>query len=105
VHPANEAWAAVLRELRVARDLLRTEVAAATGLQWQCVDKIEKNACCPRLDSLLKICDALGVPFVAVALVVELRLEGCVVPLARVLRLLPRWRRLFRQGTDSGPSA
>lgn len=91
--------------LRVEKGLPLTAMAKDAGLSWQGVGKIEEDECRPRLDSVLKICDALGVPFVAVALLVELHLAGVVVPLARVLRRLRGVRRIFRRFTDFGPSA
>ena len=104
-HGANTVWAEVLRELREARGLTRADLGVRTGLRWACVDKIERGGCCPRLDSVLKICEALDVPFVVVALVVELRLEGCVVPLLRVSGLWRRLRRIFRRLLAFGHAA
>ena len=104
-HPAGRVWAAVVRELREARGWTRADLAEATGLKWAAVDKIERGGCCPRLDSLLKICAALEVPLVVVALVVELRLEGCVVPLLRATRLWRRLRRISRRLLAFGRAA
>jgi len=105
LHRADAVWAQVLRELREARGLTRADLAERTGLKWACVDKIERGECCPRLDSVLKICEALEVPFVVVALVVELRLEGGVVPLLRVEGLWRRLRRIFRRLLAFGRAA
>jgi predicted transcriptional regulator len=60
LHRANAVWVQVLRELREARGLMRADLVARTGLKWACVDKIERGACGPRLDSVLKICEALA---------------------------------------------
>ncbi len=100
LHPDNRLWGQVLKELRLARPCLLTDLATATGLRWQAIRKIEDGGCRPRLESVLKICEALEFPLVVVALVVELRREGVVVSIARVLRLRRRQRRALLKIAD-----
>lgn len=103
LHPDNAVWAGVLRELRLAKGLPLGEVAARTGLSWQAIRKIEEGDCRPRVDSVLRMCGALEMPFLLVAMLVELRSEGVAVPLARLARRRRTVRRIFRKLVDFPP--
>lgn len=104
LHPDNPLWGGALREIRLARLCSLTALAEATGLKRQGLRKIEDGRCCPKLDSVLRICEARDFPIGLVALLVELRREGTVVPIAQVLHLRRRQRRILWRMADCGGS-
>lgn len=51
----------ILREERIKRGLSMTMLGQKTGLSQQAISYVEREMRIPNLDTLLRICDALGV--------------------------------------------
>jgi transcriptional regulator with XRE-family HTH domain len=60
------AVAHILQEEREKRGLTLTAVAAAAGLSRQMISFVEQETRNPTLDTVLRICDAIGIDFEAV---------------------------------------
>lgn len=60
------AVARILKQEREKRDMPLSAVAAKAGISYQMVGMVEKQERNPTLDTLLRMCSALGVDFESV---------------------------------------
>ena len=57
------AVARILHQERIKRDLSLSAVAEKAGISYQMVGLVEKQERNPTLDTVLRMCDAIGVDF------------------------------------------
>jgi len=67
----NTAFGRVLRELRAKKELSQYTLASASGVDRSYISLIERGERSPTLDTVFRLCVALGVEFPDIAAAVD----------------------------------
>lgn len=85
----------VLRAARLHRKVGHKTAAAGAGCSSKCVRNNESAEANPELVTLYRLCRTYRLPLTLVALLIDLRCEGYLVPLSKAFEMARRVRPLL----------